>query len=90
MTDTPTALPQRPPDYRYVCDGTADIVFEPGTPTVVYGGTMLFLRLCPHCARFATPDGEIAANLDSGPKNQPNATCSKHGRVKMIFEGYIP
>jgi hypothetical protein len=43
---------------------------------------MWFLRRCPICSRFVKAD-EQSNRVD------PNATCSKHGRVKMDFIGYF-
>ncbi len=35
-------------------------------------------------------DETIQDSEEAGLKDQPNATCSKCGRTKMVFEGYIP
>jgi hypothetical protein len=52
-------------------------------------GQMLFVRRCPVCMRFVKPDLSVYANDSCGLKDKPNATCSKHGRVKMIFGGFF-
>lgn len=46
----------------------------------------------PHhedCGLFVKADPTIAVGDDTGLKDQPNATCKKHGRVEMIFEGFF-
>ncbi len=76
-------------DY-YKSDGDAEIELCEASPIVTYGenGSM-FVRQCPRCARYVVADKSIQENPHFGPKNQPNATCSVHGRVKMPFIGYV-
>ncbi len=56
---------------------------------VVYGtsddseGEAYFVPVCPTCARFVKADDTSAMN------GSPNATCSRCGRVTMLFEGYL-
>jgi hypothetical protein len=48
-----------------------------------------FLLVCPKCNRFVKADATIKVYGDGYIKEDvPNATCSKHGRVAMPFEGY--
>lgn len=67
---------------------------EPSAPRVTYGdkdepdGDLVFIRVCPNCGRFVKPD-KIVKNIDENGKFEPNATCSKCGRVNMLFEGYF-
>jgi hypothetical protein len=53
-----------------------------------YEGGAQFVPVCEKCKRFVKADRHIYEN-DFGLKDQPNATCSKCGRTKMIFEGYL-
>lgn len=54
-----------------------------------YGGSLVFARVCPTCSRFVSPDPRVVfrESMDGAYDFQPNATCSKHGRVTMPFEG---
>ncbi len=47
-----------------------------------------FIPVCPTCGRFVKADAEIQMRGDS-EVIEPNATCSKCGRVAMLFEGYV-
>ncbi len=53
------------------------------------GGHAQFVRVCPKCGRFVTADPTVMVSEVSGLKDQPNATCSKCGRVQMPFEGFM-
>jgi hypothetical protein len=60
---------------------------EEGTPRVGYedtieGGHVCFLRVCPVCHRWVRPDNDTNMKDD-------NASCTKHGRVRMPCEGYF-
>lgn len=56
---------------------------------VAYGeGGATFVPVCPNCGRFVRADDIIYENEITGVKKQPNATCSKCGRIEMPFEGY--
>ena len=61
-----------------------------GTRRITYGDTgASFIPVCILCGRFVKPDNALGFNSeDSFDKNKPNGTCKKHGRIKMIFEGY--
>jgi len=52
------------------------------------GDGATFIPVCEQCGRFVKADQEITFDGSGQPKG-PNATCWKHGRVKMIFEGYV-
>jgi hypothetical protein len=49
----------------------------------------IFIPKCKNCGRFVKADKIILVNDEYGLKNQPNATCKKCGRIKMIFEGFF-
>jgi len=60
-----------------------------GSRLISYTGGALFNRTCPTCGRFVKPDATILVNgLDEIHPTEPNATCKRHGRVRMSFEGY--
>jgi len=56
---------------------------------IVYGEGATFIPVCEKCGRFVKADKTILINLEDGVKDCPNATCSKCGRTKMLFEGFI-
>ncbi len=59
---------------------------------VIYGLSdqlMVFIPVCPVCGRFVRADDTVAVNGLEQLADQPNATCSKHGRVQMLFEGWF-
>lgn len=58
-------------------------------PRIVYGEGATFVRRCEICKRFVKPDDTVWISEGEGLKDQPNATCKVHGRVRMIFEGFI-
>ena len=61
------------------------------TPMMFYGEgneVLAFIRLCPNCGRFVKCDNEVIVNGLEELINQPNATCSKCGRVEMLFDGW--
>ena len=59
------------------------------THRVVYDGGAQFVRVCPRCGRFVKADKKIRVNGAEDLVEEPNATCSKCGRVEMPFEGWI-
>jgi len=61
-----------------------------GTRRIRYEGGAVFVPVCLGCGRFIIPDETIYVNEESGLKQQPNATCSRCGRVEMFFEGFLP
>lgn len=56
-----------------------------------YGGSLVFLRVCPDCGRFVAADKAVKfrESFDGIYSFEPNATCKTHGRVQMPFEGDI-
>jgi hypothetical protein len=64
-----------------------DYAFE-NTRRLVYDGGATFVPVCEQCFRFVKADPSIEVNDAVGLRDQPNATCSKHGRVKMLFDGF--
>ena len=55
------------------------------SPRIVYGDGMQFIRVCPTCGRFVKAD-EVTYSNEMGEYKE-NATCKRHGRVKMPLEG---
>ena len=60
-----------------------------GLHRVIYGEGMTFVPICPKCGRFVKADNKVFANGIDEYIEQPNATCSKCGRIEMPFEGYV-
>src|SRR5690606_21598128 len=59
---------------------------------VVYGDLekATFIPVCPKCGRFVKADKTVSfREWDGSLVSNPNATCSKCGRVKMPFEGFV-
>ena len=55
---------------------------------VTYESGATFVPVCEKCGRFMKADAHIMVNDYTGLADQPNATCSKCGHVKMLFEGF--
>ena len=51
-------------------------------------GDAVFIRRHEGCGLAVKADDTISVN-GNGLKKAPNATCKKHGRVEMIFEGFF-
>ena len=49
----------------------------------------VFVPVCVKCNRFVKADKFIRINGLDELMDQPNATCSKCGRTKMLFEGWF-
>lgn len=60
-----------------------------GTRRVVYEGDATFVPVCSQCGRYVKADDTIQIDGNGLLANQPNATCKKCGRVKMLFEGFV-
>jgi len=59
------------------------------TRRLVYGDEgATFIPVCETCGRFVRADDTVLFNGLGEIIKQPNATCSKCGRVEMLFEGY--
>lgn len=61
----------------------------PNMKRVVYNGGATFVPVCEKCKRFVKPDADIRVSEGDGLSDEPNATCSRCGRTKMIFEGFL-
>lgn len=46
-----------------------------------------FVPVCKDCGRFVKPYEELVFDGHGQPIG-PNATCSQHGEISMLFEGY--
>lgn len=66
--------------YEY--ENTRRVVYDPD------GECATFIPVCMQCGRYVKADDSIQMNAN-GLRKQPNATCSKCGRVEMLFEGFI-
>jgi len=64
-------------------EGTRRVSYEVGD-----GSDAVFVPVCGQCGRYVKADATIWTG-DAGLKPQPNATCSKCGRVEMLFEGFV-
>jgi hypothetical protein len=51
---------------------------------VTYGEAVYAAR-CPQCARFVKLDPTAKLLFESAELKEPNATCTRHGRVKTPF-----
>lgn len=57
---------------------------------IVYGSEgASFIPVCEKCGRFVKANKMVRYNEINGLIDEPNATCSKCGPVKMIFEGFV-
>lgn len=65
-----------------------DYTYE-NMPRKVYDGGACFVPVCEKCSRFVKADEEILVNEMTGLHPGPNCTCSKCGRSRMVFEGFI-
>jgi hypothetical protein len=67
--------------------------FEEHTRRKIYDGgregNMVFIPRCTKCGQFIKADKSVMVNGLGELKDQPNATCSNHGRVSMPFEGFF-
>lgn len=59
-----------------------------GARRIEYEDGAVFVPVCEACCRFVKADETIKSN-EFGLHPGPNATCSKCGRTRMVFEGYI-
>jgi hypothetical protein len=61
-----------------------------GMRRVVYGSNgASFIPVCEKCSRLVKADPVLIVHGDGRVKDVPNATCSKCGRTRMLFEGYV-
>jgi len=61
----------------------------PDTRRVVYSCGALFVPVCEKCGRYVKADNIIRYTDWAGLADEPNATCSKCGRTRMLFEGFM-
>ena len=66
-------------------EGTRRIVY--GEPGSEYEGAT-FVPVCETCHRFVKADAEIRFR-EGTIASDPNATCSRCGRTRMHFEGFV-
>lgn len=59
------------------------------TRRVQYECGATFVPVCETCHRYVKADETILSG-DSGLHPGCNATCSKCGRTRMVFEGFMP
>ena len=60
-----------------------------GVRRLVYGEGATFVPVCETCGRFVKADATILFNgLGELTPDKPNATCSKCGRIELLFEGF--
>ena len=59
------------------------------TRRIVYDGGATFVPVCETCCRFVKPDETIRSSDEAGLSPDMNATCSKCGRTRMVFEGFV-
>lgn len=50
-------------------------------------GLMVFVPVCVRCGRFVKADKAVRPK--DAQEDRPTATCKKHGRVAMHFEGFF-
>jgi len=50
-------------------------------------GMAVFVPVCEKCSRFVKA-GTVRAG-EGGLADEPNAECSRHGAIKMLFEGFM-
>lgn len=65
-------------DYSYV-----------DTRRIIYDSGATFIPVCETCKRYVKADETIRVSEGEGLADEPNATCRRCGRTKMIFEGFL-
>lgn len=58
------------------------------TKRIVYGNAH-FIPICERCHRYVKADDKILLNGLGELVDRPNATYSKCGKTKMLFEGFF-
>ena len=58
------------------------------TRRIVYGDGATFVPVCMACHRYVKPDASVLLS-DAGLHPGSNATCSRCGRTRMHFEGFM-
>ena len=72
------------PDYEYV--NTRRVSYGDGADEY---GEAVFIPVCAKCGRYVKADESMAFNGLGEVSPEHNATCSKCGRARMLFEGYF-
>ena len=68
---------------------TAEYSYD-GFRRITYGKDgATFVPVCETCGRFVKADKTVKIGEYSGLHPGPNATCSKCGRTRMPFEGFV-
>jgi len=67
-------------DFSY--EGLRRVCFE-----VEDGSVAMFVPVHDGCGLFVKAD-DVSRFGENGWDEKPNATCKKHGRVAMLFEGF--
>ena len=55
---------------------------------ILYDGGACFVPTCMKCHQFVHADKHVRVS-EAGLHPGPNATCTKCGRTRMHFEGFI-
>lgn len=63
--------------------------FHENTRRIQYEGGATFVPVCECCGRFVKADEVVKTNDAVGLHPGPNANCSKCGRTRMLFEGFV-
>jgi hypothetical protein len=56
---------------------------------VRYQSGAQFVPVCEKCGKFVKRDKTIKVSEGLGLSPEPNATCKKCGRTRMLFEGFM-
>ncbi len=67
-------------------------MYESNSSYITYdsdGSDAVFVRRHDGCGLIIKPDKTISVNGLGRLVDKPNATCKRHGRVEMIFEGFL-
>ena len=59
------------------------------TRRIKYGSGATFVPVCEQCGRFVKADKTISINYETGLSKKSNCKCSKCGRTRMLFEGFV-
>ncbi len=59
------------------------------TRRIQYSDGATFVPVCQKCGRYVKAHNIIKSNDEVGLEDEPNATCTKCGETKMIFEGFM-
>ncbi len=65
-------------------EGTRRVSYDGGDE-----GIATFITVHEDCGLFVKADDNVQVNGLGELRDAPNATCKRHGRVEMIFEGFF-